>query len=75
MLSETMTVTRTWTFKSQKDWRVYIEKASQITPKLIIFSEEDRMNSLDFIDYMQTKWDSKLLTTVKIKGARHVCYL
>jgi len=53
MLSETMTATRTWIFKRQKDWRVYMEKASQITPKLVIFGEKDRMNSPDFIDYIK----------------------
>ena len=53
MLSETMTTTRTWIFKCQKDWRVYMEKASQITPKLVIFGEKDRMNSPDFIDYIK----------------------
>lgn len=53
MLSETATATRSWIFKRQKDWNTYMEKASQCTPKLVIFGKEDRMNSLEYIDYIK----------------------
>ncbi|KAL9711956.1 hypothetical protein Ac2012v2_005030 [Leucoagaricus gongylophorus] len=75
MLSETATATRSWIFKRQKDWNTYMEKASQCTPKLVIFGKEDRMNSLEYIDYIKTKWDPKLITSAIIEEAGHASFL
>lgn len=75
MLSETATATRTWIFKRAKDWSVYMEKASQATPKLVIFGKQDAMNSLEYIDYIKTKWDPKLITSAVIDEAGHAPFL
>ncbi|KXN87003.1 AB hydrolase superfamily protein YdjP [Leucoagaricus sp. SymC.cos] len=66
---------RTWIFKRQKDWSVYMEKASQATPKLVIFGKEDGMNSLEYIDYIKTKWVPKLITSAIINEAGHAPFL
>ncbi|KZT24134.1 alpha/beta-hydrolase [Neolentinus lepideus HHB14362 ss-1] len=67
--------TRQWIFKRKKDWGPYMEGASKAVPKLVIFGRQDGMNSLDYIDYIKTKWEPTLLTVKVINDAGHASFL
>ncbi|EPQ52654.1 alpha/beta-hydrolase [Gloeophyllum trabeum ATCC 11539] len=75
MLTETATATRQWIFKRKKNWGPYMEGASKAVPKLVIFGKQDGMNSLDYIDYIKTKWEPSLLTVSLIDDAGHASFL
>ncbi|TFK49583.1 alpha/beta-hydrolase [Heliocybe sulcata] len=75
MMTECATATRQWIFKRKKDWGSYMEGASKTVPKLVIFGKQDGMNSLDYIDYIKTKWDPSLLTVRLIDNAGHASFL
>lgn len=75
MLTECDTSTRTWIFKRKKDWSVYMNQASKHVPKLVIFGKQDGMNSVDFVEYIKTKWEPSLLTTKFIDDAGHASFL
>ncbi|KAF9263050.1 alpha/beta-hydrolase [Marasmius fiardii PR-910] len=75
MLTECDTSTRTWIFKRKKDWGPYMTGAAKNVPKLVVFGNQDGMNSLEFVDYIKTKWEPSLFTAKYIDQAGHASFL
>lgn len=78
MLSETDTATRTWIFKRKVEWDVYMNGASKVVPKLVVFGKEDGMNSIKFVDYIKAgcltfSYVTEWLTVSIRRSGNHAC--